>query len=119
MEHHQPRILICRELSHDVGHDGFSQYLSAVKRTDAEIGVIFDWVKSHPYFANNTAIVIRPDFGRDDEINASGELHHSTGFYCAHRVASIFWGPDFSRGTDSKTVVNSLDMAPTLMSLFD
>ncbi len=77
---------------------------------------------AHPnifdYFGRNTAIVIRPEFGRDDEVNHSGQLHHSEGFYCTHRVASIFWGPDFVTGVDRTTVISRLDMAPTLASLF-
>ena len=54
----------------------------------------------------------------DDEVNHSGQLHHSEGFYCTHRVASIFWGPDFVRGVDRTTVITRLDMAPTLAWLF-
>ena len=79
---------------------------------------IFDWIRNHPYFGRKTAIVIRPEFGRDDEVNSSGQLHHSDGFYYTHRVASIFWGPDFNRGVDRTTVINRLDMAPTIARLF-
>ena len=48
----------------------------------------------------------------------SGELHHSEGFYYTHRVASIYWGPDFNVGVDGDTVVNACDLAPTLTALF-
>ena len=119
MQHYRPRILVCREMAHDVGHSGYEQYRRAVKATDDAIGKIFDWVKSHPYFHQNTAIVIRPEFGRDDEVNEHGHLHHSYGFYYTHRVASIFWGPDFNQGIDSQTVIGSLDMAPTLAQVFN
>lgn len=118
MQHTRPQILICRETAHDVGHESYEAYLSALKSTDAAIGKVFNWVKSHPYFGGNTAIVIRPEFGRDDEVNAYGHLHHSCGFYYTHRVASIFWGPDFRRGVDRKTVIRSRDMAPALAKLF-
>jgi hypothetical protein len=47
-----------------------------------------------------------------------GSLHHSYGFYYTHRVASIFWGPEFNRGVDQKTVVRAVDMAPTLTNIF-
>jgi arylsulfatase A-like enzyme len=118
MERFRPRILVCREIAHDVGHDSFDLYLSAVKTTDDAIGRVFDWVRNHPYFSQNTAIVIRPEFGRDDVVNDHGHLHHSFGFYCTHRVASIFWGPDFNRGVDRATVINAMDMAPTLTRVF-
>jgi len=118
LEHYRPRILICRERTHDIGHESFESYLDAVKATDVAIGRIFAFVKNHPAFARNTAIVIRPEFGRDDEVTADGHLHHSYGFYSSHRVASIFWGPDFRQGIDRKTVISALDMAPTLAGLF-
>lgn len=128
MRRFNPPFLVCREPASDAGHGagggprrttGYEEYLRAVKAADERIGAIFDWVKADPYFSNNTAIVIRPDFGRDDEINIYGELHHSEGYYYTHRVASIFWGPDFRKGVDRKTVVNRVDMAPTLAKLLN
>ncbi len=119
LQHYRPRIVVYREMAHDVGHTGFEAYLRAVTATDEAVGMIFDWVKNHPYFSCNTAIVIRPEFGRDDEVNAHGDLHHSQGFYYTHRVASIFWGPGFNRGVDKKTVISCLDMAPTLARIFN
>src|SRR5262249_20809108 len=71
------------------------------------------------YFGKTTAVVIRPEFGRDDEVNQYGELHHSEGYYYTHRVASIYWGPDFNRGVDRSTIVNRQDIAPTLTALFN
>jgi membrane-anchored protein YejM (alkaline phosphatase superfamily) len=119
MRQKRPQTLICRQTTHDVAHENYENYLTEVRSTDDAIGKVFDWVKSDAYFSQNTAIVIRPEFGRDDEVNADGHLHHSYGFYYAHRVASIFWGPDFNRGVDRETVITSLDMAPTIAALFD
>jgi len=118
MERHRPRIFVCRHAVHDVGHDTYEGYLQSVHSTDVAIGKLFDWVNSHPYFSHNTAIVIRPEFGRDDTVNVHGHLHHSYGFYSTHRVASIFWGPDFNRGIDRETVITSHDFAPTLTRVF-
>ena len=118
MRTYKPRIIVCRKTDHDVGHRSYEEYLRVIRATDLEVGKVFDWVKNHAYFGRNTAIVIRPEFGRDDEVNHSGQLHHSEGFYCTHRVASIFWGPDFVTGVDRTTVISRLDMAPTLASLF-
>jgi hypothetical protein len=118
LEKYRPRVIVCRDLSHDVGHHDSESYFQAVAAADRSIGKIFDWIKSHPYFSDNTAIVIRPEFGRDDVVNEHGQLHHSYGFYETHRVASIYWGPDFNRGVDRKRVISSLDLAPTLAKLF-
>jgi hypothetical protein len=112
----KPRILVLREMRHDAGHESYDAYLEAIRNTDRNVGRMVQWVKSHPYFRDNTAIVIRPEFGRDDVVNRFGELHHSPGFYYTHRVASIFWGPDFKRGVDP-TVVNRRDFASRIMAL--
>ena len=118
LENHKPRLVVCRDFSHDVGHEGYERYREAVAITDRSIGKVFDWVKAHPYFSRNTAIVVRPEFGRDDVVNEHGQLHHSYGFYETHRVASIFWGPDFNRGVDRETVIQAIDLAPTLARVF-
>jgi len=118
MQQYRPRVVVCRETSHDVGHQSYEDYLRTIKRADETIGGVFDWVGAHPYFHRNTAIVIRPEFGRDDEVNRHGQLHHSYGFYYTHRVASIFWGPDFNQGVDRRIVVQARDLAPTLVTLF-
>ena len=118
LERYQPRLVVCRETAHEAGHQGYEGYLRAARDTDIGVGRLFDWVKQHPYFSRNTAIVIRPDFGRDDEVNEHGQLHHSYGFPSTHRVATIFWGPDFNRGVDRSTVIQAMDMAPTLARLF-
>jgi hypothetical protein len=118
LEKQRPRLIVCRNFSHDVGHEDCEQYRQSVAVADRSIGKVFDWVKNHPDFSRNTAIVIRPEFGRDDVVNDDGQLHHSYGFYETHRVATIFWGPDFNRGVDRKTVISSLDLAPTLTKLF-
>ena len=113
MEQCKPRLLVWRDVAHDVGHDDYEAYLRVVRRTDAAVGEVFDWVRRHPYFSANTAIVIRPEFGRDDEVNRHGQLHHSRGFYYTHRVASIFWGPDFKRGVDRTTAAGRRDLLPS------
>jgi hypothetical protein len=114
-----PRILVCRLMTPDAGHQSYDAYLNAVRSTDHGVGRVSDWLNRHPYFRGKTAIVIRPEFGRDDEINSDGHLHHSYGFPSTHRVASIFWGPDFRQGIDCSTVIQSIDMAPTLASVFN
>ena len=117
LQRNKPRMIVCREMAHDVGHESFTEYRRVVRATDSGVGALFDWIKADPYFSQNTAIIIRPDFGRDDEVNAQGQLHHSEGFYYTHRVASIFWGPDFRKGVDRRTVVNRRDLASMIGTL--
>ncbi len=124
----KPRMIVFQQVAHDTGHGaggylryetGHDEYVSTARSTDEAIGNIIDFVKNDPYFSQNTTIAVRPEFGRDDEVNMYGEIHHSKGYYYAQRPASIYWGPDFNTGFDGKTVINRIDMAPTLTKLFN
>ena len=124
----KPRMIVFQQVSHDTGHGaggylryetGHDEYAATARSTDESIGKIIEFVKNDPYFSQNTAIVVRPEFGRDDEVNMYGEIHHSKGYYYAQRPASVYWGPDFNTGFDDKTVINRIDMAPTLTKLFN
>ena len=79
-----PRVLVLRDMRHDKGHDDYEEYLEAMRETDRDVGRIAAWVRSDSFFKENTGIVIRPEFGRDDVVNRFGQLHHSPGFYYAH-----------------------------------
>lgn len=121
----KPRLIIYQQVGHDTGHGaggylrqqtGYFEYERVAKTTDEQLGRLFDFVKNDPYFSKTTAIVIRPEFGRDDEINMYGEVNHSEGYYYCHRVGSIWYGPDFRVGR-TKELVNRLDMNPTITKI--
>ncbi len=127
MQEFKPRMLLWQQVGHDAGHGnggflrqetGYFEYKHVAETTDEQVGQIFDWVKNDPYFSQNTTIVLRPEFGRDDEVNMYGEVHHSEGYYYAHRSASIFWGPDIKAGK-SDLLVNRHDISKTLVAMFN
>jgi len=118
MREFRPRVLVLRDMRYDKGHDDYEQYLEAIRETDRSVERIAAWLRSDPVFKENTAIVVRPEFGRDDVVNRFGQLHHSPGFYYTHRVASIFWGPDFKRGVEREKVVNRRETPVRIASLF-
>jgi hypothetical protein len=127
MQAFKPRLLIYQQVGHDTGHGaggylrqqtGYFEYEKVCKTTDEQLGRIIDFVKNDPYFSKNTAIVIRPEFGRDDEVNMAGAVNHSEGYYQCHRSAEIWWGPDFKVGVSNK-LVNRLDMVPSITKLFN
>lgn len=127
LQEFKPRILLWQQVGHDCGHGaggylrqetGWTDYSHVARTTDEQIGRIFDFIKKDPYFSKNTAIVIRPEFGRDDEINMYGEINHTDGYYYSHRSASIFWGPDIKPGK-SGLVVNRHDIAKTIPAMLN
>jgi len=116
----RPHAIVVRDTSTDIGHqkNAYFQYLEACKSTDRQIGRIFDFVKSDPYFCRTTTILIRPEFGRDDEATPDGELHHSTGYYQSHYSAEIWWGEVFRPGLD-KSPRNRRDVASDVGKLLN
>ncbi len=120
LRYFKPKVIVVHQVGHDVAHRslGYLDYLDVHRTTDRQIARIVEFVKSDPYFSRNTSIVVRPEFGRDDEPNIYGELHHSLGFYQCHRSASIWWGPDFRQGSTNR-VVDRRDMVPTICRIFN
>lgn len=123
----KPKMVIYQQVGHDTGHGnggylrqqtGYFEYEKVCKTTDEQLGQLIDFIQKDPYFSKNTAIVVRPEFGRDDEINMYGEINHSQGYYQCHRSASIWWGPDFKPGK-SNLLVNRMDVVPTLCRIFN
>ncbi len=123
----KPRILIYHLVGHDTGHGesaywrrqtGYLEYEKVCRTTDEQIGRIFDFVRNDSYFSKNTAIVVRPEFGRDDEVNMYGELHHNEGYPQTCRSAEIWYGPDFKIGTSNR-LTNRMDVVPSITRLFN
>ena len=122
----KPRLIIFQQIGHDTGHGaggfllqdtGYEEYVKCAESTDEAVGNIYDFIKNDPYFSTNTALIVRPEGGRDDEVNLYNEIHHSNGYYYAHRVASIWNGPDFKEGEVFKDVVNRMEIAPTITKM--
>jgi hypothetical protein len=123
----KPRMIVFHQVGHDTGHgdadylrkqSGYFEYQKVCRTTDEQLGHILDFVKNDPYFSRHTAIVIRPEFGRDDEVNEFGQLNHSCGYDQTCRSAEIWWGPDFKSGVE-KRVTNRRDVVPTIARLFN
>ena len=123
----KPRMIIFHQVGHDTGHgdadylrkqSGYFEYQKVCRTTDEQLGHILDFVKNDPYFSRNTAIVIRPEFGRDDEVNEFGQLNHSCGYDQTCRSAEIWWGPDFKAGAE-KRLTNRRDVVPSIARLFN
>lgn len=122
----KPRIVTVQVLGLDEAHaelgpgddeTGFDRYIDHVERTDELIGELWSQIRADPYFRATTALVVRPDCGRDGQVDALGQLGHSPGDYDAHHVWTMALGPDFERGRVVRERVQRRDLAPTLAYL--
>ena len=122
----KPKSITAQILALDDAHADFGfwdyntdywEYIKHIKTTDELIGNLWRQIQSDPYLRDTTALVIRPECGRDDEVNIYGQLGHSPGNYYAHYVWFMALGPDFKKGHTVTERVQRRDMVPTLTYL--
>jgi hypothetical protein len=113
----KPKLLTVQVLGLDEAHEGVPGYFRHLKVTDELIGNLWAEVQADPYLRETTALLVRPDGGRDDDVDPYGRLGHSPGSYSAHYVWTMALGPDFKRGHVVTGKVERRDLAPTVTYL--
>ncbi len=99
------------------GETGFETYLRHLGALDELIGRLWAEIQSDPELKETTALIIRPECGRDEEVDRYGQLGHSPGDDHAHSVWTSALGPDFERGRVVRERVERRDLAPTITYL--
>ncbi|MBW4039265.1 MAG: hypothetical protein HIU91_10390 [Acidobacteria bacterium] len=105
----------------DVAHAGaFSLYIDAIRRTDRLCAEIWKAIEAEPEYKDKTNLFIIPDFGRDSDTDPGGNgfQHHRTGDPMSRSTWMIAMGPGVHRGTIVDRPVESIDLAPTIASIF-
>lgn len=105
----------------DIAHSGtFSLYVDAIKRTDRLCAELWRTIQSEPEYAGKTTMFILPDFGRDSDTDPGGNgfQHHRTGDALSRTTWMIAMGPGIRENTVVDRPVESIDLVPTLGSLF-
>jgi len=111
----KPTLLCVATIYHDLGRNNFDRYQQVLRKNDEEIGRLYDAILNDPELAGHTALVIVPDFGRNERLNAKGGLDHDDKTKDHTEVFFIGWGPDFKKGKAG--TIDSTDVAPTLLHL--
>ncbi len=114
----KPKVLGITCQNHDIAHGSYNGYVEVIRRNDAEIGRLWDSIQQDPDLKDSTAILITPEFGRDTNLNERNGLDHGDRSENLRKVFMIAAGPDFKKGKVIKKPVRTLDMCPTVMSLF-
>ncbi|MGB6975366.1 MAG: hypothetical protein WBD67_11845 [Terracidiphilus sp.] len=116
-----PSLLFLTLHDMDIAHSGaYSLYLEGIRRTDRLCAELLNEVQQNPEYKDRTTVLILPDFGRDGDNDPGGNgfQHHRTGSPAARTT----WMMALGFGVREKTIVHrpieSIDVAPTVASLF-
>jgi hypothetical protein len=121
MRHYAPSLLWITMHDMDIAHSGsYSLYIEAIQRTDRLCGEIWRTIQSEPEYAGKTTLFILPDFGRDSDLSAGGNgfQHHRTGDALSRTTWLMAMGPGIRENTVVDRPVESLDLVPTLGTMF-
>ena len=102
----------------DVAHGSFNGYSEVIRRNDAAIGELMDAIRGDATLRDSTAVIALPEFGRDADLNARRGLDHGDGSDDLRFVHGVLWGPDFRKGRVIKDDQRTVDVTPTIASLF-
>lgn len=117
MKQFAPSLLWITLHDMDVAHSGaYSLYIDGIQRTDRLCGEIWRTIESDPEYKGRTTMLILPDFGRDSDLDASGNgfQHHRTGDALSRTTWMMALGPHIRQNTTVDRPLNSLDLVPTL-----
>ena len=104
----------------DIAHAGsYSLYVDAIRRTDRLCGELWKAIRAEPEYAGKTTMLILPDFGRDSDLNSSGNgfQHHRTGDALSRTTWMMAMGPRIREGVVVARAIESIDLVPTLGTL--
>ena len=114
----RPKVLGITLQNADIAHGSYNGYVEVIRRNDEELGKLWDTIQADPQLRDSTAIVILPEFGRDQNLNERNGLDHGDGSDCMRKVFLVAAGPDFKKGKVAKDEARTIDVCPTLFSLF-
>jgi hypothetical protein len=103
----------------DVAHTGaYSLYIDGIRRTDRLCAEIWQFIQSEPEYKDRTTMLILPDFGRDSDLDASGNgfQHHRSGDALSRTTWMMALAPHI-RPRIVDRPLDSLDLVPTLGAL--
>jgi hypothetical protein len=114
----KPRVVGVVLQNADVAHGSFNAYAEVVRRNDAAIGELMAAIKDDEELRDSTAVFVLPEFGRDRDLNSRRGLDHGDGSDDLNYVQGVAWGPDFKRGREVTEDLRTIDVTPTICSLF-
>lgn len=101
------------------GHqENWIAYLEGIVNTDIYVDSIWKFIQNHPYYKDNTTLIITNDHGRHNDFNG-GFAGHGDGCEGCRKIAMLVLGPDIKKNQVINTGYNQLDLNATIGHLID
>lgn len=122
----RPTLTVVNMSAVDGCHSNFTGYLASLHRADHSVGHLWDFIQTEiPEMAGNTAIIIAPECGRNDEPNAVRDQNDWYAYDHSDQNALRIFGMMAGAGVPSNLVIGSesnpvgiaTDVVPTVAEL--
>ncbi len=123
LDRSRPRLVLANLKAVDrAGHYGedIDSYLEAVDKVDQPIVELWGWLQEHPFYADNTVLVVTSDHGRHRDGGAGGEefwRNHGDASEGDRQVPLLLVGPGIEAGLQLDELIALADLVPTLGAL--
>ncbi|MGE0142062.1 MAG: hypothetical protein AB7T19_02120 [Planctomycetota bacterium] len=114
----RPKVLGVTLQNHDIAHGSYNGYVEVIRRNDQELGRLWDAIVADPELRDSTALFVLPEFGRDKDLNERNGLDHGDGSKELLEVFLVAAGPDFKKNKVIGDTIQSIDVCPTVLSMF-
>lgn len=112
---HEPNLVLVNFREPDFsGHQSdWIAYLEGIVNTDKYIDSIWKFIQNHPYYSNNTTLLVTNDHGRHNDANG-GFSGHGDGCSGCRKLSFLALGPDIVPNQHISTTYNQLDLNATI-----
>jgi len=122
MQEFAPELLVIDLQGADIAHSNYTQYCNAIQRYDFMLGYLWKTIQNTPGMANNTLLIVTPEFGRDytsnsiTDINNKGGVNHGND-ETSQEIFCLLAGPKHIIKQEQVIIAQageSIDIAPTI-----
>lgn len=123
LEEEHPQLVLVNlkgvDRSGHYGSPGFEPYLEAIAAVDEPLVMLWDFIQSDPWYADNTVLIVTTDHGRHRIESGEEDYWRNHGDWSAgdREGFALLLGPDVLRNTVIETPYALEDLAPTIAAL--
>lgn len=119
LQEHHPKLLLLNFRQPDLaGHQMDTLgYLNGIRRTDAYVAQIWEFIQNDPIYQNKTALIVTNDHGRHLNGVSGGYSGHGDGCEGCRHISLLGLGPDFKKNQTISNTYNQTDLSATIAEI--